>query len=377
MSAHRLYFLTFQLSYPRELTTQFPPFLLDEWLIKYARSDYNLAASTGPHWTFRDMLSWMNEDTQSQLLDTELVYTDPAGETPLREALGDMQGVHAHEIQVVTGASEALQILFFMAAEPGANVIIPEPCYPPMLEIPRAYGLEVRPYTLRREQEYVIDPDEIKKLTDDHTKLILINSPHNPTGATPGDDALADLHDFSYARGIQFIVDEVYHPIYHGRDTPSASRLAHVTILGDFSKSFCLSGLRTGWIVERDTARRETYYNTRGYFSLSNNALGEALATTAVHQREVIFDKVRQITHSNLALLDNFFEAHADTLAWVRPPGGPNAFPWLRHSDDARPFCRMMAEQGVLLVPGDCFGRPEQCAQALDRFSACLQQYEA
>lgn len=368
---------------------QLPPFLLDEWLIKYGHAEYNLAASTGPHLTFRDLRSWMDEAAQNRLLDTELVYTDPAGEVPLREAIADMQDVHADDIQIVTGASEALHILFFMAAGSGANVIIPTPCYPPMIEMARAYSIEVRSYTLRREQGFTIDTEEIKKLSDDNTAFILINTPHNPTGATVSDEELDDLHDFACTRGIQLVVDEVYHPIYHGRATRSASRLPHATVLGDMSKSFCLSGLRVGWFVERDAARRETYCNMRGYFSLSNSALGEALATVAVQNRDKIFDTVTRMTSENLALLDDFFAAHADTLAWVRPPGGPTAFPWLRDSDNARPFCRSMAEQGVLLAPGDCFDRPEhfrlgfgviepaRCARALEHFSACIRQFAA
>src|SRR6266513_2919804 len=81
---------------------------------------------------------------------------------------------------------------------------------------------------------------EIKQLADANTKLILVNSPHNPTGATIGDAEMEALHDFAAERGIQLVSDEVYHPIYHGRQTKSAARLPHVTVISDLSKAFSI-----------------------------------------------------------------------------------------------------------------------------------------
>ena len=89
-------------------------------------------------------------------------------------------------------------------------------------------------------------------LVDRNTRLILLNRPHNPTGAVVSDADLDRLHALATERGIQLVVDEVFHPIYHGPRRHSATRLAGATVVGDFSKALCLSGLRLGWIVERD-----------------------------------------------------------------------------------------------------------------------------
>jgi aspartate/methionine/tyrosine aminotransferase len=166
------------------------------------------------------------------------------------------------------------------------------------------------------------------------------------------------LHDFCANCGVQFIVDQVYHPIYHGLERRSAARLPHATILGDFSKALCLSGLRVGWMIERDPQRREQYLNARSYFTVSNTALGERLAAFAIHHSDAIYQRVRQLSQANLALLDSLFKEHAGTFGWVRPQGGMTAFPWLLDGFDARDLCRSLAGQGVLLAPGDCFGMP-------------------
>jgi aspartate/methionine/tyrosine aminotransferase len=184
----------------------------------------------------------------------------------------------------------------------------------------------------------------------------LVNSPHNPTGAVLSDQEMESLHDFCAGRKIQFVSDEVYHPIYHGAELRSAARLPHATVLGDFSKALCLSGLRVGWIVERNAELRERYLNTRSYFTVSNTALSERLAALALAHREAIYSRARHVAKTNLALLDQVFAEHADILRWIRPSGGMIAFPWLAAGSDARDFCRRLAQRGVLMAPGDCFG---------------------
>ncbi len=337
---------------------QVKPFLLDQWLEEYEHVPYNLAASTGPAWTVRGLLELMTPSEKQRFLDGPVSYTSADGTEPLREALAEMEGVQPEDIQIVTGASEALHILFFMAAEPDANIVVPSPCFPTFTELARALGVEARTYELRPENDFRIDVDEVKRLVDDNTKLLLVNSPHNPTGAIATPETLRELHDFVADRDVQFVVDQVYHPIYFNADFPSATVLPHATILGDFSKAFSLSGLRVGWFVERDEARRERYWHSRAYFTISNSSVSEALAATAVRNRERLFAQAKAVATTNLALLDRFFEEQKDVLAWVRPEGGLTGFPNLVSGEDARRMCKAAAGRGVLLAPGDCFGYP-------------------
>jgi aspartate/methionine/tyrosine aminotransferase len=352
--------LTVALDSEKGAKMKIPPFLLDRWLNQYHFADtppeFDFASSTGPHWTLHELFGLIGTDEQTLLLDTELVYSSAEGSEKLRQAIGEMQGASAEQVQVLTGASEALLILFCTAAAPGANVILPFPLFPSTAAVAELFGLETRFYHLRRENDFRVDLDEIKKLTDDKTKLLLVNTPHNPTGATLSDEELRELHDFATERRVQFVSDEVYHPIYHGRETSSAARLPHATVLGSFSKALSLSGLRVGWMIERDAARLRQYTDARGYFTISNPPLNEKLALVALRHREAIFARTRSVAAANLNLLDQFFAEHADDLGWVRPRGGLTAFPWLKRGTDAREFCsELAANASVLLVPGDCF----------------------
>ena len=342
---------------------QLKPFLLDMWLDTYEHEiEFNLASSEGPRWTLNEILGLVGEEERERFLNHNLHYSRPAGAEGLRAAIADMQGVDVDSVQVVTGASEALLILMWLASEPGANVVLPRPGYPPFSALPESLRIETRYYALRRENEFRIDVDEIKKLADENTKLILVNSPHNPTGAIIEDAEMDSLHEFTASRGMQLVSDEVYHPIYHPVDKrgapKSAARLPHATVIHDFSKAFPLSGVRTGWMIEHDPKRREQYWNARTYFSISNNTAGEMLAEIAMRHRDAVLGRTQETATRNLLQLDTFMKEHRETLGWLRPRGGVTAFPWLLSGENSRAFCQAAAEQGILLAPGDCWDAP-------------------
>ncbi len=366
-----------------------PPFLLDQWIsLKHSANppiEYDLASSTGPVWTLRELLALGAGDEIERLLDTRVFYTSAAGTPELRGAIADLEGVDPSEVQIVTGAAEALLILFFLAAEPGANVVLPSPGFPSNNAIAQSFGLEIRYYRLRAENGFQTDLDEIRRLTDKNTKLILVNTPHNPTGAVLTDQEYDSLHEFCSGRGIPLVSDQVYHPIYHGPPTRSAARLPHATVISDFSKALCLSGLRIGWMIEHDPVRRERYFTARNYFTVTNNVLGERLGALALQHRDAIYSRAQTVASRNLALLDGVMAEHAGIVRWIRPSGGMTAFPWLAGGADTRDFCRRLMQRGVLIAPGDCFGQPshfrlgfatsgEQFPRGLERLSEFLSE---
>ena len=217
-----------------------------------------------------------------------------------------MYGADADEILVFNGGAEALLALFFVRGEPGANVVVPTPSFAPFVEVPLALGVETRRYALRFENGFALDVEEIMRLTDARTKLILVNTPHNPSGALADEEAILALDAFAQRRGIPLVVDEVYHPIYHGAHARSAGEYSRASVLGDFSKSFSLPGLRIGFMLERDAKLRRELENAHGYFTTSTGMLGELLAEVATRNRETIWNRARGVSARNLALLDEW-----------------------------------------------------------------------
>src|SRR6266545_242570 len=164
---------------------QFEPFLLDEWLDAAMGPvpRWNLGSVAGPTWDLITLLDLATDAERSRFMRTPLSYSRAAGIEALREAIGERYNTSADDVIVVTGASEAILLVFFNAAVPGANVVLPAPCFPAIAAIPRALGLDVRSYQLRPENDWAIDLDEVSDLVDSRTTVVFLNSPHNPTGA--------------------------------------------------------------------------------------------------------------------------------------------------------------------------------------------------
>ena len=361
---------------------QFKPFLLDDWLDQYEHDiEFDLAASTGPTWTVDNVLTLADNETRHRFLNHKLVYSRVAGGDSLRMAIAEMQQVPVDAVQVVTGAAEALLCIMWLAAEHGANVVLPRPGFATFSALPQSLGLETRFYHVIRESSFRMEVDEIMRLADSKTRLILVNNPHHPTGATITDDEMESLHAFTADRGIQLVCDEVYHPIYHGRATKSAARLPQATVIGDLSKAFSLPGVRTGWIIEHNAHRRQQYWTARAYFTVTNSTTGEILSEIAIRKRDVVLGKTQEVATRNLKVLESFMADHHDVLGWIPPQGGMTAFPWLVSGENARPFCQAAAENGILLAPGDCFDAPSHFrlgfAAAGDNFPGALDRLGA
>src|SRR5215467_11365995 len=134
---------------------QLKPFLLDMWLDSYEHNiEFNLAASTGPSWTLNEILSLAGDEERERFLNHKVVYSRPAGAEGLRAAIAEMEGVATESVQVVTGASEALLVLMWLVAEPGANVVLPRPGFTTFSALPESLGIEIRYYAVDKDQNF-------------------------------------------------------------------------------------------------------------------------------------------------------------------------------------------------------------------------------
>jgi aspartate/methionine/tyrosine aminotransferase len=341
---------------------RFEPFLLEEWIERKFASGWRIAhdfsSSAGPGWTVGELLQVAGGHAIEELSRLPVIYPSAAGSIELRTAIADVEGVSPEDVQIVTGAQEGLAAIFFTAAQPGGNVVLPHPGFPPFTGLPRGFGLDVRYYHLRAENGFEVDVDEVKSLCDARTALVLLNSPHNPTGSVAPEATRRDLHDFCAERGIQFLCDQVFHPIYYGPSNRTAAALPHATVLSDFSKALCLTGLRVGWIVERDRDRLEQYREARTYFTVSNSPVTEWLALLAIQHRQAIYARARDVSLANLELIESAWSSQTDRIEWVKPRGGFTVFPRVHGERNTRSLCERLGARGILVVPGDCFGVP-------------------
>ena len=319
---------------------------------------YNLASSTGPSWTFGELLALDGGELRAEMESMSVSYVPAEGTDRLREQIGKLYGVDPDWVIVTTGASEALSLLMCVASERGASVALPSPGYPATQAMAIAYGLKIRAYRLEAERGFRQDRSVVLSAVDSTTTLAVVNSPHNPTGSVMEGPNLQDLAAELSSRSILLVADEVFHRLYFADEQPSAATVPGVIVVGDMSKCLSLPGLRVGWIIDADAKRREQLIEARDHFSLSNSPLMEAFAALAIREHPRLLAKLASGARANLSSLERFVESFRSRLDWVKPAGGTLAFPWITDGSDSTPLCTAWTKVGVLTAPGSAYGMP-------------------
>ena len=205
--------------------------------------------------------SKMIRDSASKAaLDGFTKYTQNAGFFDLRIAIKEKLAknnifVTENNIFVTPGATYGVSITVGVLLNHGDEVLVPDPGYPNFAAAVRHYGGTVKYYTLKEEENFQINLNELKEIATDKTKLIIINSPSNPTGAVLTKEQIKEIVDFTHEHNIWLLSDEVYESFVYAREHVSPlefSNTDHVIGVYSFSKSYNMTGLRVGYIVTKN-----------------------------------------------------------------------------------------------------------------------------
>ncbi|WP_319529160.1 aminotransferase class I/II-fold pyridoxal phosphate-dependent enzyme [uncultured Cohaesibacter sp.] len=204
------------------------------------------------------------EAAQKALQDGRIGYTDAMGILPLRTRIAE----HYHErygvsvsperVAVTTGSSAGFNLAFLALFEAGDRIILPSPGYPAYRNILAALGLEVVEVETRAEDRWCLTAEAIREAhREAPVKGVLIASPANPSGTIMEADALRSVIETCEELGIWFISDEIYHGLEYSFKAETALSISpNVVIINSFSKYYCMTGWRIGWMILPDKAKR-------------------------------------------------------------------------------------------------------------------------
>ncbi|GAA2822913.1 aspartate/methionine/tyrosine aminotransferase [Aminobacter aminovorans] len=287
-------------------------------------------------------------------------YTDALGLADLRKAISAHYAEHyridvpVSRIAVTTGSSAAFNLAFLAMFDAGDRVAIAAPGYPAYRNIMGALGLEVVEIELEGaaylHAEHLRAAHEQKALTG-----VLFASPANPTGAVVPAGDLKALVDTARELGIAVISDEIYHRLAYG--APDVTALAYdldVTVINSFSKYYCMTGWRIGWMVLPERLVRPVERIAQSLYisapELSQVAAIEAFNVTDelevikaryAWNRELLARRLPELGFSFAAPMDGAFYAFCDVS---------------RLTNDSMEFAsRMLAEAHVAATPGRDF----------------------
>jgi aspartate/methionine/tyrosine aminotransferase len=351
----------------------FKPFALERFFARHEFSArYLLCSSDCESMPVRDLLA-LDETAMDRLLGLRLGYTETRGAPSLREAIAalypGLEGVGpgagkpgADGIFVHAGAEEGILNLCLAMLQPGDKVVVNWPCYQSLAEIPSSLGCEVIPWHLREIPSpggglrWTLDPDELPGLSGGKARLIVLNMPHNPTGAVLTLEEFEAVVAYARSTGAVLLVDEVYRRLERdpARLLPSVCEAYENGVALDvMSKHSGLAGLRIGWLASRRADLLEAVAQVKDYNSICSSGPSEVLAELAIRNLDRIVARNRDIVEHNLLLLDRFFAERSDFASWTPPEGSSVAFPRLADGSDAEALAeRLVAEAGVLLLPG-------------------------
>jgi aspartate/methionine/tyrosine aminotransferase len=288
-----------------------------------------------------------------------LRYTESLGVPSLRariarhyaEAYG--VGLDASRVAVTTGSSAGFILAFLALFEPGDRVAVPVPGYPPYRHILKALGCEPVLIETAQATRWAITPDMLMAA---HRKAplkgVLVASPANPTGTMMTADALRALLRAAEAEGIRFISDEIYHGLDYAFAAETAARLSDdAVIINSFSKYFCMTGWRIGWMVVPQPLVR-TVDRLQGNLAISVPTLAQIAAEAAFDGREEMETIKHGYEENRRILLDGLPKAGLDKFLPV--DGAFYLYADVsRFSADSFEFAkRMLEEAHVAATPG-------------------------
>jgi len=337
-------------------------FELERWMNQHELEvKFDIGESGMAPLSVKEVLALDDDHANASWTRSPIGYNDAKGSVSLREEIAKTYtAATADNILITTGAIEANFLLFNVLLERGDHVISPYPAYQQLYSVPRAIGCKVSFWQCRAENSFRFDLEELKKLIKPRTKMIVINFPHNPTGATITSSKLSELHAMAEAVGAVVLSDEAYRWLEIPGSTykmqPAFDLSSSAVSVGTMSKPFGLPGLRIGWIAAAPDVI-ERCRLMRHYVSLCPGKADDFLALVAMRNREKIFRRNAEMISENLAALKLWTECRANIISWNPPQAG--LLGMLRYSlgiPSVELADQLATQYRVLLAPGSVFG---------------------
>ena len=274
--------------------------------------------------------------------------------------------------------------------EAGDHVVSVFPAYQQLYSVAKAIGCDISLWNIVEDGgNYHFDLDELERLVKPETKMILINTPNNPTGALLSDDELKRIYALAESVDAYVLSDEAYRWLDIPGGEPLAAPMRNLgpraISVGTFSKPFGLPGLRIGWLAATEEIVKACW-SARDYVSLAPGGISDFLASVALRERDKIVKRNQEIMRQNLDYAEGWFAKHSELASWNVPRGGLLAL--LKYNVDlpSDQVANTLAQDySVMLAPGSTFGyeghlrigigqNPAIFAEGLERTARCLER---
>jgi aspartate/methionine/tyrosine aminotransferase len=350
-----------------------------EWAKTRSQSKFNLASSGVAELPLSAL--------PVRLEDLELTGPSFYGYAPLQERLARKAGVAPECVVAATGTSMANHLALAALLEPGDEALIETPAYGPLVDAASYLGAHIHRVPRRASDGFAVDPAEVEKAITPRTRAVVLSNLHNPSSALIDEATMRRIGEVAARVGARVLVDEVYLDAVFEHVPRSAFALdpRRFVITSSLTKAYGLGGLRCGWILA-DPALAHRMWRLNDLFASVPPHATERLAIVALDHLAPVAARAKALLDGNRAVLQRFFDAHAE-LDVRRLQEGMVAFPRLRRGSVEALAARLREKYETTVVPGRFFGLsdhfrisygglPETLAGGLERLGAALDEDE-
>ena len=349
-----------------------------EWARHRPKPDVDLAGS--------NLLPCTLDDLPGAREVLDIAGESPDGYAPLVEAIARRYGVSSDRVATAGGCSGANFLTCAALLDAGDHVVIESPAYDPVIAAAKMVGAHVSFFERRFEEGYAIDPDRVAAALTPRTRLLILSSPHNPSGVLAEEDSLKRLARIAEGAGIHVLVDEVYLDAALGEKHPPSATLSPAFISSNsLTKSWGLASLRCGWTLA-SPEMTQLIRRARDVVDVWGPIPSDRLSVVAFQNLDRLAERARTLIGTNSRVVSDFLAA-GPQLEYV-PSRATIAFPRFADGRDAGPFAqRLLARHRVAVAPGSFFGSPahfrlslggatEELRRGLASIASCLTDYD-
>lgn len=335
-------------------------------LARYVKD--NLSDSTAQALTFAELCQLAADDFSAENIGaTRLSYSPIQGDEKLREEIvkfhqnfnDHSQILAADNAVTFSGAQEALSAIYQTLLRAGDEIVVLTPSYPSLVTMAKSMGVMVREISLCADNDWQVNIADFKRVVNDKTRLIVLNSPHNPTGSIIESTLAAQILKLAEHFQCYLLSDDVSQASnYHGL------ALAHSyldyrksIVVGVMSKSLGLAGLRIGWVVTQNEDLIVSLLAIKAVGSICCSKMDEQLAYLALKNSTEILITNNNIILNNIALFSAFVARHPESFSWQPPKAGILALVGVKNIVSITSWSQTLAKQsGILALPSKLFG---------------------
>lgn len=341
-------------------TSRFKPLKMVEFSAKWRNfNPVNFHSSNPQAFAINELNQLLDEEIWSINHQQQLSYVPDEGTKSLRSAISLLFAQISYQNIVTTsGAQEAIYCCIHALLEKNDKVLAITPIFEPLLSTAQEIGCKIITQSLEPKQVWELDLSQLEQNFKQGIKLLIINFPHNPTGAMLTLQQLNQIISYCDKYDCWLLSDEVFRGLEH-EESQRLPCLADIypkgISIGVLSKSFALPAIRVGWIASQNNWLKQRLIEIKTYLSICNSLIDSIISEKVIKQHQKIWQRNRKIILANKLILNKYMANHSEYFTYSEPQAGCLAFPIFKPFSVERFAENLVQTNKLLVLPGYVF----------------------